>query len=200
MKSYLIVLGLTLVTSLAFAQNSSIGPSVGINSAWISDSDGEGGDVRNLIGLNAGLNYLYSKYVHFGLGAGVGFSREGVIVKSRGVDTKATLDYIRVPLKIHYFFNHLEDAFRPKVYVGPSLGFLLGGKVKTGDVSVDVKDFRESFDAGLLVGTGFNYKFASRSWFTFDLNYTHGLISINKTGTDQFNRNVGVTMGLAYGF
>lgn len=200
MKSYLIVLTLTLVSTFAFAQNSSLGPSIGINSAWISDSDVEGGDVRNLIGLNAGIQYVYSNYEKWGFGTGVAFSREGVIVKNRGVDSKVVLDYIRVPVKIYHFFGSLENSFRPKVYAGPSLGFLINSKLKTGDATIDLDGAREKFDAGVLLGTGFNYKYASRSWFTFDLNYTHGLININKVGTEQFNRNVGVTMGMAFGF
>ena len=201
MKNYLFILGLCLVaTTSTFAQKNSLGPFAGINSSWISHSNVEGGDVRNLIGLNVGLNYTYSNFVRFGLGAGLGFSQEGVIVKNRGVDTKTTLSYIRVPLKVIYFFNDLENPFRPKLYVGPSFGFLTKGKVKTGGVSTDATDFLEKFDLGLLVGTGFNYKFSPGKWFTFDLNYAHGLTPINKVGDNRFNHAVGVTMGLAFGF
>ncbi|MEO6757978.1 MAG: porin family protein, partial [Saprospiraceae bacterium] len=157
-------------------------------------------DVRNKIGLNAGILYTYSNYVHFGFGAGLGFSGEGVIVKSRGVDTKTSLNYVRVPLRLYYFLNHLENPFRPKIYVGPSFGFLTKATVKTDGLSTDASDFIENFDLGLQVGTGFNYKFAPRSWFTFDLNYTHGLTTLVKVGDNRFNRNVGVTMGLAWGF
>lgn len=199
MKNYLLLLVLCLSLTGAFAQNSSIGPYAGINSSWLSDYSSTG-DVRNKIGLNAGIFYTYSKYVHFGLGAGLGFSGEGVIVKNRGVDTKTNLNYVRVPLRLLYFLNHLENPFRPKIYVGPSLGFLTKATVKSDGISTDAKDFLNNIDLGLQVGTGFNYKFAERSWFTVDLNYTHGLTKLVKLGDNHFNRNVGVTMGLAWGF
>lgn len=197
MKSYLIILSLFLSATFTFAQNSSLGPSIGINSSWLSNQDG---DIRNPIGLNIGLNYTYSNFVKWGFGTGVNLSQEGVIVKRAGADYKTKLNYIRIPLKAYHFFGDLEDSFRPKVYVGPSFGFLIGGKVENSDIKVDAKDLYEGFDAGLLVGTGFNFKFADRTWFNFDLNYTHGLINAAKLGKETFNRNVGVTMGVAWGF
>ena len=202
MKRYLLIAGLCLGATFTFAQKNSIGPFVGINSSWISDYGGDGGDVRNLIGLNAGLKYTYSNYVRFGLGADLAFSQEGVIVKNGGISTKTTLNYVRIPLKVYYFFNNLENPFRPKVYLGPSLGFMTKAKVKSAGVTTDVTDFIQNFDLGIQVGTGFNYKFAPRSWFTFDLNYTHGLSNIVKaeSTTSHYNRSVGVTMGLAWGF
>ncbi len=198
MKSCLFILGLSLSATLVFAQNSSIGPNIGINSSWLSDQDG---DITNPIGLNIGLNYTYSNYVKWGFSTGVNFSQEGVIVKRAGTDFKTRLNYIRVPLKGIYFFNDLEDSFRPKVYLGPSIGFLMSGDIETSDVDLDAKDYFNGFDVGLLVGTGFNFKFAERTWFNFDLNYTHGLSNVAKVGTNEtFNRNVGVTMGVAWGF
>ena len=201
MKSYLLMLGLCLGATFTFAQKNSLGPFAGINSSWVSNSKGDGGDVRNKIGLNAGLKYTYSDYVHFGLGADLYFSQEGVIIKNAGVDYKTTLNYVRLPLKVYYFFGQLENPFRPKVYLGPSFGFLAKATSKVGDADkVDVSDFFENFDLGLQVGTGFNYKYAPRSWFTFDLNYNHGFTKINMIGDDRHNRSVGVTMGLAWGF
>ena len=197
MKNYLFIMGLFLGANFTFAQNSSIGPTVGINSSWLSDQEG---DIRNPIGLNIGLNYTYSNYEKWGFGTGVNFSQEGVIVKRSGTDYKTKLNYIRIPLKAYHFFGDLEDSFRPKVYAGPSFGFLIGGDVESSDLTIDAKDIYEGFDAGLLIGTGFNFKFAERTWFNFDLNYTHGVINAAKLGNETFNRNVGVTMGVAWGF
>lgn len=197
MKKYLLILGLSLSATLAFSQNSSLGPNIGINSSWLSDQEG---DIRNPIGLNIGLNYVYSNYEKWGFGTGLNFSQEGVIVKRAGTDYKTQLNYLRIPLKAYHFFGDLEDAFRPKIYVGPSFGFLLGGKAEVGDIKVDSKDNFEGFDVGAMIGTGFNFKFAERTWFNFDLAYTHGLINASKLGNETLNRNVGVTMGVAWGF
>lgn len=202
MKSYLLIVALCLSATFTFAQKNSIGPFAGINSSWVSDLAGDGDEMRNKIGLNAGLKYTYSNFVRFGLGADLYLSQEGAILKNAGEDTKTNLTYIRLPLKVYYFFNDLENPFRPKIYAGPSLGFLTNATVKVGDRdAVDIDEtLLENFDLGLQVGTGFNYKFAPRSWFTFDLNYNHGLTKIFTIGDNRFNRSVGVTMGLAWGF
>lgn len=201
MKNPLLIAALMLCgISIAHTQEFSLGPTLGINHAWISDAPG---DTRGLIGLNAGLTMVYSTEEHWGLGLDLKYSGEGMMTEQRGITAKTRLDYVRVPLKVYYFFNNFEDDFRPKIYAGPSLGFLVGGQTEQfseiGTIELDSKDFYEDFDLGLLLGTGFNYRLAERTWFNFDLAYAHGLTDIAKTGKG-YNRNLNLNVGIAWGF
>ncbi|MEO6757806.1 MAG: porin family protein [Saprospiraceae bacterium] len=198
MKYFLCLLSLSLST-FAFAQNNSIGPAVGVNFANVSNLEGNS-DLH--IGPSFGFNYTYSSNEHLGFGAGLFFSQEGYGVKNDPNNGKVNLNYIRVPLKAIYFFNTLENPFRPKIFVGPSLGFLLSSYAKDDKDKVEIKDIFEPFDLGITGGLGFNYKLASRTWLNFDLSYTQGVTTIEKVedNQDHFNQNIGATIGVSYGF
>ncbi len=200
MKNSLLIAGFVLgCTSFAHTQEFSIGPTIGINNAWISDAPG---DTRGLLGFNAGLTMVYSTEEHWGLGLDLKYSGEGVVTEQRGAIAKTRLHYVRVPLKLYHFFNDFGNDFRPKIYVGPSFGFLAGGKteqfLEVGTIEVDSKDLYEPFDLGLTFGTGFNYRIASRTWLNFDLAYGHGFTDIVKSGKG-FNRNLNLNLGIAWG-
>jgi outer membrane protein W len=116
------------------------------------------------------------------------------------------MNYLRIPLKFQYFFGDLGDNVRPKLFIGPSFAFLMGGKteVRSGEVTttIDSKDTFENFDVGLHIGAGFNYRLAERTWLNFDVAYTHGLLDVagSKSGSDAQNRLVNVNLGVAFGF
>lgn len=185
--------------SLAHTQKFSFGPSVGANYAWISDAPG---DTHVQLGFNAGVTLVYSAEEHWGLGLDLRYSGEGMITKLRGLTAATHLDYLRVPVKVYYFFNTFEDDFRPKIYLGPSAGFLLGGKteqiLESSVVSVDSKDLYEDFDLGVTGGVGFNYRIAPRTWFNFDVTYSHGVTDVVKVGKG-LNRNLNLNLGMAFG-
>ena len=128
MKNLLFITALVLgCISIARAQEFSLGPMLGINNAWIDEVPG---DVHGQVGLNAGLTMVYSTEEHWGLGVDLKYSGEGVVTELRGLTAKTQLQYVRVPLKIYHFFNDFGDDFRPKIYIGPSMGFLFGGKTE----------------------------------------------------------------------
>lgn len=199
-------IGFALLTAGAFyttaqAQVHSIGPTVGVNCTNISETN----DATSQPGLNIGIVYNYSKHENYGFGLEARYSQEGAKVDYGTVEGFTKLNYLRVPLKFQYFFGDIQNAFRPKIYAGPSLGILLGGKYKgaVGDQIVDVtldRDDYSTFDAGLMGGVGFNYKLKEATWLNFDVAYTHGLIDITKNGDTNANRNVNVNLGIAWGF
>ena len=186
--------------TLAHSQQFSLGPTVGVNYAWLSDAPD---DAKGLAGMNAGITMVYSTEEHGGIGIEIKYSGEGMLIERRGTIAETRLNYVRVPLKFYYFFNDFGDDFRPKIYAGPSFGILAGGKseqfLEVGTIKVDSKDLYESFDAGVTVGTGFNYRLATRTWLNFDVAYAHGLTDISKAGK-AFNRNLNVNLGVAWGF
>lgn len=200
MKNIVFALFLLSAASAVQAQVNSLGPTAGFNYAWMSNREGSTGRPS----FNAGLTYTYSIFEKGGLGVEARYSEEGMKLERGNVDYVTDLKYLRVPFKVHYFFNDLEDDFRPKIYAGPSLGFLIGGETEivgeNGKIVVDSKDLFESFDFGATVGTGFNYRLAEMTWLNFDVAYTHGFVNVVDNGEESFNRNLNVNVGVAWGF
>ncbi|MBK8634535.1 MAG: hypothetical protein IPN72_13605 [Saprospiraceae bacterium] len=56
------------------------------------------------------------------------------------------LNYVKVPVLYKFFFNKLGDAFRPRLELGFSPGFLMSAKTN----NVDVKPSYSSFDIGAM--------------------------------------------------
>lgn len=186
----------------AQAQVQSLGPTVGFNYAWLSDID----NAQGRPSFNAGLTYNYSILESAGLGIEARYSEEGVKQKIGNNTVTSKINYIRVPLEFNYYFGQLEDRFRPKIFAGPSLAFLVGGEtqVRTGEIltTVKSKDVYEKFDFGIQGGAGFNLRLAEMTWLNFDVCYTHGLTNVakNDSGSNAKNRLVHVNLGVAFGF
>lgn len=198
MKKLAILFFVAMTTMLNAQEESrhSLGPTVGYNHAWIS-GDAEGVSAKP--GFNVGLIYNYSLQEHWGLGLGLLYSVEGY--KIDGTDADANVSYVRIPLRVQYFFGEWGQAFRPKLYAGPSLAFLAGAKTKQGSNTIDFKDQVEGFDVGLLVGLGFNYRMSERIWLNFDLGYTNGFLDVAKSElSENKNRLVNANVGVAFGF
>ncbi|MDO8365777.1 MAG: porin family protein [Saprospiraceae bacterium] len=200
MKNLLFTLAFVLCgISIAHTQEFSLGPIIGLNNAWIQDAPGE---TTGLLGLNAGLTLVYSTEEHWGIGMDLKYSGEGVKTKLRGETANTHLNYVRIPVKFIYFFNKFGNDFRPKIYLGPSLGILAGGKTElflpVGTQKVDSKDVFEEVDLGLTFGTGFNYRIAPGTWFNMDVAYGHGFTNIAKSG-DAYNRKISLNVGVAWG-
>nr|WP_294862305.1 porin family protein [uncultured Fluviicola sp.] len=202
MKKILMIVAAVLTFATAFSQENpekktfSIGPSIGFGHTGI----------RNTVGTDifkpswsAGVIFNYSSLKHVGFSADVLWSMEGARVESEGSEADLTLQYIRVPLKFAYYFGEFEDNFRPKVTVGPSMGFLISG-VSDSDVeggsNVNVKSFYNTFDIGLNASIGFNLKLATNIWLNTDFNYYTGFTAIRN---NQYNSNFGVKLGVAFG-
>lgn len=202
MKKILIMTALLLINSAVFSQDApakpiktlSIGPSVGFGHTGI----------RNTVGTDifkpswrAGVILNYSSHKHVGFAADVLWSMEGGRVKDEGVQSEISMHYIRVPLKFAYYFGDFEDNFRPKITVGPSMGFLLKA---TGHVSglgsVDVTDNYEKFDIGVAASIGFNWKLATNIWLNTDFNY---YTAFTEVSNNQHNSNFGLQLGVAFG-
>lgn len=199
---FLPVFALMGVFTSVQAQQHSLGPTVGVNLSSISDID----DSAFKPGLNVGVVYNFSNNENFGFGTEIRYSQEGVKVNYENVDVDGfvNINYLRVPLKFQYFVGALGNDFRPKLYVGPSMGFLIDGKTKVAadglTIESDInRDDYNTFDVGVMGGFGFNYRIATATWINFDAAYTHGLLEVGKE-TDQFNRNFNINLGIAWGF
>lgn len=202
MKKILTLAAVIFTCSAAFSQENSgdatqtfsIGPAVGFGHTGIRNNPGK--DVFKP-SLNAGLIFNYSTSEHIGFAGDLLYSGEGARSESAGRETDLTLHYIRVPLKFAYFFGVFEDDFRPKITLGPSMGFLLNAESDVEDVGKsDVTSSYEKFDIGLNSSVGFNLKVGDNMWFNTDLNYYTAFIPVR---ADLYNSNLGLRFGLAFG-
>jgi hypothetical protein len=185
----------------ASAQNVSLGPSVGVAHSWITGMD----NVKFRPGVSVGGVLTWSPAPHWGLGGDIRVAfMEGVKMNPIATDMLAAdrihATYLRVPLKATYFFGDFGDKVRPKVYAGPSFGFLLGGETKYPNSTLTTKSDKvlQGFDWGLIAGAGFNYRIKPNTWFNFDLAYTNGLKDVTEAAGYHANRNITLNLGVTF--
>ncbi|MES2763756.1 MAG: outer membrane beta-barrel protein [Bacteroidota bacterium] len=147
---------------------------------------------------DAGISATYSPWQHFGFGLDALYSQEGgAFIYHTNRETPkeirtTTLNYVRVPVKVIYFFNTYEHDFRPKISVGPTVGFLMN------EVNASNANF---LDVGANATLGFNYRLARAVWFNADASYYQGLTDIYDTNTENdYNGNLRLDLGISLGF
>ncbi len=228
MKNLLILLVVLLQTNMSKAQAQqqtadqsanyfTIGPRVGVNF-----TDFKGVDAESKTGANAGILFVYSFQEHFGVSSGIFYSMEGAkyttTTSSNGIviesKNKFNLSYIRVPVLASVFFGQYGDKVRPKISLGPCIGFLVGAENKsettttegsvtsTSTATTKVKDNFTSTDFGAVVAAGLNIRLMERTWLNFDVDYYMGAVDIRDvqpSGTDALKNN-GFSVNLGVGF
>lgn len=169
----------------------SIGPRVGVNFSNVSNVENS----SSLTGLAIGLTSTYSISESSGITVDLMASHEGFSINDD--DFRAT--YLQIPILFDVFFGELGSAFRPKVYVGVTPGFLLGAKFN--DDKIDDLDGFKKFNLALTGGLGFNARVASRIWLNADLRAYLGLTDTSDNVVDEKNTQSTIqpSIGLAYG-
>ena len=196
MKQLILTVAGIIFMACAYSQmNISIGPDAGFGHTWTTGA----GDNSYQPAGNFGVALVYSHNNHTGLGVDLKYSIEGGKKQFANVDVISRLNYIRIPIKGIYFFRDYGASFRPKVSLGPSFGFLVGGKEESGSLETDGKDVYNSFDLGLLASAGFHYNLVTNTWLHFDVSYYHGLSDVSKAAEINKNRNIGINLGVAFG-
>jgi hypothetical protein len=197
-----VLLALIISTGFSFiagAQSKfSIGPNAGVGASWLDNTPNR----KTKLAGNVGLSLVYSAAEHFGIGLDGKYSFEGGKYSVNNETTTPDLNYVRLPLKFIYFFGNYGNRVRPKLYAGPSFGFLVGGKTKIESpvqtITVNSKDYYKSSDIGLTAGAGLNVRLVKNTWFNADVNYLHGLTDIRPI-SKQHNRGVGINVGVNFG-
>jgi hypothetical protein len=118
-----------------------------------------------------------------------------------GASVTQTLSYIDIPvlLKINLPTPGVSFGF----YAGPSIGLLVGAKLKgeapgVPTAEVDNKDVWASTDAGLVIGTGIKIPLGLAS-LTLDARYNMGLSQIDKDGLSKsYNRVFSIMAGIGF--
>lgn len=230
MRKIVALLSLIISIEIAEAQNTATtgsftsyftaGPKVGINITTISGAN----NAESKTGFVAGAFLIYSFQEHFGASLDALYSMEGAeYTESEIVGTaivsnqvKDRLNYLRVPVMANVFFGQHGNAFRPKIVLGPTIGFLMsaeressltveGGTVtSTSSTKTDVKNRYTGSDFGATIGTGFNLRMMEMTWFNFDARYYIGatdIRDIRPAGTDERKNNgLSLTAGVGFGF
>lgn len=202
MKRVMIMVAVFLGVGLAAkTQTFSIGPSAGFGHSWVSNTSGDG---KFNPAWNAGVSFIYSTKSNFGIGADVKYSAEGNKTSTSGVTNTINANYVRVPVKLIYFFGEQGKAVRPKISAGPSFGFLTAANqttdVEGASVKTDIKNDVRNFDFGVTAAAGLNFRLAPRTWLNTDLAFYQGLTDMTKNNNStQHNANLGVNVGLLLG-
>ena len=206
MKNFVILFAVCFCANSLTAQHISIGPTVGIGHSWLNSNVTTGDKNLFFPTYNAGVKLVYSIESNWGVSADVKFSSEG---GSRGVDgnnkTVDRLNYLRIPIQGIYFFGKYGDKIRPKISIGPSFGFLVGGKEKIYSNGKMVQEFQNEnnfnkLDIGLNAAVGANIRICKSTWLNTDLTYYHGLTDISKGASNLKLRGIGINVGLLFPF
>ena len=169
--------------SVSRAQNSSFGLKAGLNMANLtSEPEGHSYDIKTGVAMGGFLTYPLSDDIALQpelLYTQKGNEIESLDYSSGGGDYATTvikLDYIEIPILAKYSISPGESAC-PFVFVGPSIGILMGAKVD----SEDLKDFCKSTDIGLVLGGGVELE----SGVSIDLRYDMGMTKAFDEGNSK---------------
>jgi Outer membrane protein beta-barrel domain len=190
------------ISNVANAQeNVSIGPVIGASVAKFN------GDIQNTkwkTGLNIGGFVNYSIVERFGIKGQLTFTQLGTAFSNNS--TTNTLNYLQLPILATFYLNGRGNDFRPKLFVGPYVGYLLNAKDQDGrDIDTPTTDgsgtYYSNFDGGLQFGAGFNYEVNQKMWLNVEVGYGLGLADVTAFKSNRItNQQVAVNVGLSFPF
>lgn len=186
---------LLLVGNLATAQNLSFGPMAGLNVTSLSGKP----NTSSKTGLLTGGFFNYSSKNWFGVGVQFLYNQMGA--KLDAPSEEINLNYLQVPVLFTYYFSgeNKPGSFRPKLFAGPHVNFLLNAKNKEGNDLNPNDLFYNNTELGVTLGGGFNYALQNQIWINVDARYGIGLTDATKApNTDITNRGFGLTVGLSF--
>ena len=103
--------------------------------------------------------------------------------------------YVQIPVLGVAYLGKTGAAVRPKLMVGPYVGFLtnIGGTKVNPD-----KDNYNKVDFGLKGGAGANIRLASNVWLNTALYYGLGLADLYLSDTNVSNQAWGLNVGVSF--
>ncbi len=184
MKKLLILIFCVGAIQSAMAQEIAIGIKGGLNFANINASNSVGGTYDSRTGYHFGAFALF-KLSKIGIQPEVLFSKQGTKYTLNTSSTDANFDYINIPVILKIY---LAAGFN--LQVGPQIGFVSGGDVKTTVSGVtstqSAKDFVKGSDTSIAFGAGWDLPFG----LNIDARYNLGVSdnSINGSNTSFKNQ------------
>ncbi len=186
---------LMFVTVTSFAQqNLSFGPMLGGNASTLR---GDVGSTKARPGLNAGLFINYSSDSRLGFKAELLYTGMGTYYNNS--EQERNLTYLQLPVMGVLYLNEKGKAFRPKIFAGPYLSYLLSAKDHQGKDYNTVNEDFEKIDVGLKAGAGFNYRLNNKVWLNTELYVIGGIADISPDKNVRIrNQSLGLNVGLSF--
>ena len=196
-----VVAGIALVALLptAEAQTAQGGFKVGFTFANVptlaeeSDNEGVGSRYRTGVALGGFATIRITDWMAFQ--PEVFYTQKGVEFDESTFtnELKVHTDYVDVPVLLRFQQTSGRGVY---ALVGPSLNFNVRAKTKAGDIEEDFKDEVEAFEAGVVVGMGFQLADVAGGWlgpagFLIEVRFSEGLTNIfrNPAASDDSYRN-----------
>ena len=214
MKRMLMVasaIALTVMASAQTTEGTSFGFKAGVNFQNLTGKDVNGDKLDNKLkaGLALGVNAQIPVATDFYIQPGVEFNQKGA--KSNDGNYTTSLSYIDIPVSLVY--KPMLGTGRLILGFGPYVGFGVGGKVKGGGSTADVKfdnditisDFNtgNAYFKRMDAGANFLAGYEMSSKLSLQLNAQLGLAKINPKIEDVPNdqssvKNTGFGLSLGY--
>ena len=169
------------------AQNTySIGFHTGYNNARAHHLNG--GSTLARPGVVAGISLnIFPLNALIGYRAEIHWIQKGASIRSDTTRASFYFNYIEIPLLFRTAAS--LEGFKPYVFAGPKIGFLIAnlGKIKINGVSkkIDLKDDTEPIDFSIDAGTGLEYA-VGRITFLAAIRYSLGLLDIDKSRNGEW--------------
>jgi hypothetical protein len=178
------------------------GAKVGLNMSTMSlKSSGISIDPKTLVGFNIGAISEISLGGSLFIQPGVFYSGKGTKYKIGTEEGTFSPQYLEVPVNVGYYFGTGKTKF--SVFAGPYFAFGIGGKIKSGGESVDIKfgttdnDDMKPMDFGLNLGAGVNL-----SNFLISAQYAIGLSNLYPVSADDVTMKmkvISISVGYLFG-
>jgi outer membrane protein W len=196
MKKSIVLFLFILCQQFVLGQNFSVGPILGLNYSNLRGDNTDNSSGK--LGFAGGIFANYSITDDFGLTGQLLYSQQGAKFEVLGTETSTNFNYLQVPILGAYYFG--KNNFKPKVLLGPQIGFLLSAKDKDGNDLDPNGTLLETTDFGATFGVGFNYNLAPKIWLNADVRYNLGLTDLDKETTKLYNSNLALMVGVSIGF
>jgi len=204
-------IALTVMASAQTTEGTSFGFKAGVNFQNLTGKDVNGDKLDNKLktGLALGVNAQIPVATDFYIQPGVEFNQKGA--KSNDGNYTTSLSYIDIPVSLVY--KPMLGTGRLILGFGPYVGFGVGGKVKGGGSTADVKfdnditisDFNtgNAYFKRMDAGANFLAGYEMSSKLSLQLNAQLGLVKINpkieEVPNDQSSvKNTGFGLSLGY--
>ncbi len=149
------------------------------------------GDVDHLTSYAIGFSYSYGFNELFALEPELYYSKKGWKIE----ELKMQEGYIEIPVLFKVNFPIAGSDWKPKLFAGPYLAFLIGAKLG----ELDVKDQLNSSDAGLVIGAGVDLEaIAGMQSLSFDFRYSIGFTKVTADDSEAFNNGFQFLLGYGY--
>jgi hypothetical protein len=188
-------------------EKTTFGVRAGINFQNLNGKDDNGNKLDNKLkaGFNLGVNAEVPIAPEFYFQPGLLFTTKGAKNNSTNPTIKTNLSYLEIPL--NFLYKGALGKDKVLFGFGPYLGFGLGGKVKAGSQSTDVK-FKSKAGTDLSVryvkpidaGANILFGYELSNNFSAQLNAQLGLANLNAYPGNAKVHNTGFGVSVGYRF